>query len=114
MRDERPSSRTSFFPSFWGRGSGSLQPSEWGEPRGSGSAEHGRCRDGLHRPDRKTGDGSLSFVNLRFQILFDHPFGGACQAAKLPDRNTFIVNLFNKTFFFLLVKALKLGDRLAM
>ena len=62
----------------------------------------------------KTGDGSLSFANLRFQILFDHPFGGACQAAKLPDRNTFIVNLFNKTFFFLLVKALKLGDRLAM
>ncbi len=25
---EQPSSRTSFFPSFWGRGSGNRQPSE--------------------------------------------------------------------------------------
>ena len=28
VRDVRPSSRTSFFPSFWGRGSGNRQPSE--------------------------------------------------------------------------------------
>ena len=44
--DVQPSSRTSFFPSFWGHGSGNQQPSERGAARGSGSAGHGKCRGG--------------------------------------------------------------------
>ena len=51
-RDGRPSDRTSFFPSFWGRGSGNRRPSGWHGIRGSRPAGHGRCRDGWRRPDR--------------------------------------------------------------
>ena len=45
-RDERPSDRTSFSPSFWGRGSGSQRPSEQRGTRGSARPERGTDRDG--------------------------------------------------------------------
>jgi len=44
--DVQPSGRTSFSPSFWGRGSGNQQPSERDGTQRPSPAERGRCRDG--------------------------------------------------------------------